>query len=202
MTRKPTENPYWHEFIKPLAFDCAAIEAMSLTAFEIALATRGAETLWNQDLEDFGEDPTWSHPLLVARYQSAAEERLSSIALTLATSYRAFDDQMADDDDFQSFKAKQQAEHGSFLITLNGNQIPETLRECCNKIIHTDDFRPIYDNGSQPRDEGVWSMTGEIELQGRMRGKTWSVVFDLFKFLEALLEVVDHLSVTSEDPAL
>lgn len=193
MARKPTENPYWHEFAKPLAFDCAAIEAMCTEAFEIALATKGLEALWNGDLQDFGEEPAWSHPLLVARHQEAAEERLSSMLLAMAASYRALDDQLKEEADFQSFKSKQQKEHGSFLVIYEGLGIPETLRECCNKIIHTEDFRPVYDNGSQPRDEGVWSMTSEIELEGKRGKVSWKVMFDLFSYLEAMLETVDHL---------
>ncbi|MCV6596460.1 MAG: hypothetical protein OIF40_05170 [Mangrovicoccus sp.] len=196
MSRSPNENPYWHEFKKPLAFDCDAIESMCLEAFEIALATRGVEAFWNDDLQEFGEDPAWSHPLLVKRHQDAAEERLSRILLTVAASYRALDDQLREERGFQTFKAEQLAAHGGFLTIYEGEEIPETLRECCNKIIHTDDFRPVYDNGSQPRDEGIWSMIGEIELEGKMRRKPWQVAFVLFSFLEAIHETVDFLQTT------
>lgn len=201
MARKPTENPYWHNFTKPIAFDCVAIEAMCREAFEIALATRGVEALWNDDLQDCGEETSWSHPLLVERHQDAAEERLSSMLLAIAASYRALDDQLKEKADFRSFKSRQQKEHGSFLTIYEGEGIPETLRECCNKIIHTDDFRPVYDNGSQPRDEGVWSMTGEIELEGKRGQISWKVMFDLFSFLEAMLETVYHLTIDTTSVA-
>ncbi len=196
MVQNPDENPYWHEYKKPLAFDCTAIEAMCREAFEIALATRSIEDFWNEELKDFGETPAWSYPLLVNRHQNAAEERLSSILLSMAASYRALDDQLRDDKEFRSFTAKQQTLHNGFLTIYEGEGTPETLRECCNKIIHTEDFRPVYDNGSRPRDEGVWSMTGEIELQGKLRKTDWKVVFDLFGFLEAMLETVDFLQTT------
>ena len=36
-------------------------------------------------------------------------------------------------------------------------------------------------------------MTGEIELEGARGKSNWSVSFDCFKFLEAMLETVDFL---------
>lgn len=74
-----------------------------------------------------------------------------------------------------------------------GTGIPDTLRECCNKIIHTDDFRPVYDDDSQPRDEGVWYMTGDIELEGKKGKASWKVSIGMFKFLEAMLEITSFL---------
>lgn len=193
MTRPPTENPYHHPFVKPLAFDCSLIESACLGAFEIAMTTRGLETFWNDDLADFGEEPAWSHPLLVEIHQKVAEERLSSILLQLAVSFRALDDQLEADAEFEAFKKELLEQQGSFITIYEGSAIPDTLRECCNKIIHTEDFRPVYDNGSRPRDEGVYYMTGEIELEGTRGKARWRVSFDLFPFLEAMLEVVAFL---------
>ncbi len=193
MTRSPTENPYHHPFVKPLAFDCRLIEATCREAFEIAMTTRSLETLWNDDLRDFGEDPAWSFPLLVESHHNVAEDRLSSILLQLAVSFRALDDQLENNSEFQVFKQDQLRIHGSFLVIYAGKSISDTLRECCNKIIHTEDFRPVYDNGSQPRDEGVYYMTGEIELEGTKGKVGWHVSFDLYSFLESMLEVVEFL---------
>lgn len=193
MARKPTENPYHHPFVKPLAFDCGFIQIACREAFEIAMTTRGLETFWNEDLQDFGEEPAWSFPLLVESHQENAEERLSGLFLQLAVSYRTLDDQLDEDASFRAFKREQLKMHTTFLTIYDGDGIPDTLRECCNKIIHTDDFRPVYDNGSQPRDEGVYSMTGEIELAGTKGRSKWAVSVDAFKFLEAMLEVVVHL---------
>lgn len=193
MTRSPTENPYHHPFVKPLAFDCRCIEAACRDGFEIIMTTRGLETFWNSDLEELAEEPAWSYPLLVNCHQNVAEDRLSSILLQLAVSYRTLDDQFEGHPDFDTFRRKQHQTHESFLTVYDGKRIPDTLRECCNKIIHTTDFRPVYDNGSQPRDEGVYFMTGEIELEGTKGRSKWSASIDVFKFLEAMLEVVDFL---------
>lgn len=199
MARPPTENPYHHPFVKPHAFDCDAIAEMCREGFEIIMATRGVETLWNGDLKDFGEKPAWSHPLLVQQHQDNAEERLSSILLSISASYRALDDQLKGDATFKNFKEGQLSIYDAFLTAYGEEEVAVSLRECCNKIIHTDDFRPVYDNGSQPRDEGVWSMTGEIELEGK-NGKTkWHVVFDAFSFFEAMTETINFLNIVIKD---
>ncbi len=193
MARKPSENPYHHPFVKPLAFDCDLIERMCRECFEIAMATQAIGAFWNDDLSDFGEESDWSFPLLVARHQETAEERISAILLSLSASYRALDDQLSGNSDFEKFKEDQLDLHTEFLTVYTGGKIPATVRECCNKIIHTEDFRPVYDNNSEPRDKGVYHMTGSVELFGR-RGKVeWELSFDLFTFLEAMLETVDFL---------
>ena len=199
MARPPTENPYHHPFVKPLAFDSDAITSMCREGFEVAMATRGLETLWNGDLNDFGEDPAWSHPLLVQLHQDSTEERLSAILLTISVFYRALDDQLKDDAGFAVFKKEQLAIHNAFATSYGDDEVQPTLRECCNKIIHTNDFRPVYDNGSQPQDEGVFYMTGEIELEGKIGNKTWNIVFDVFSYFEAMLETVEFLSEEQAD---
>lgn len=193
MTRLPTENPYLHPFVKPLAFDVLTIEAMSREAFEIVLATQGVEAFLNDDFEQVSEKSVWSHPLLIARHQGAAEERLSAILLSISASYRALDDQLRDEVDFNNFKSEQRDVHSNFMMNFDDTKLPTTVRECCNKIIHADDFRPVYDNGSQGRGEGVYYMTGEIELDGKKGTMRWSVSFDIYVFLEAILETVDFL---------
>lgn len=199
MVRPPTENPYHHPFVKPHAFDCGAIVEMCRDGFEITMATRGVETLWNGDLKDFGEEPAWSHPLLIQQHQDNAEERLSSILLSISASYRALDDQLKGDAVFKKFKEEQLVIYDAFLTTNGEGDVAVSLRECCNKIIHTDDFRPVYDNGSQPRDEGVWAMTGEIEIEGKKGRGSWNVVFDVFSYFEAMLETVGFIKIELED---
>lgn len=194
MTRDPTNNPYWHELNKPLAFDCIAVQSMCLEAFEILLATRGIDTLWNSDLEEFDEKPAWSYPSIVKLHQDEAEKRLSTIFLSIAAAYRALDDQLHDNGEFKTFKIDQLNTFGGLLTVYKGTNIPDSLRECCNKIIHTEDFRPVYDNGSQPRDEGVWYMTGELELEGIKSSDQWRVCFDMFVFLEAILDTIKFLN--------
>lgn len=193
MARSPSENPYHHPFEKPLAFDCTAVENMCRECFEIVMATRAIGALWNSDLEEFGEEPDWSFPLLVGQHQETAERRLSAILLSLAASYRALDDQICEERSYQLFKDAQKKLHQGLLVVYEGGAISESLRECCNKIIHADDFRPVYDNDSEPRDEGVYHMTGIVEVRGRRGKAEWLVSLDIFAFLEATLETVTFL---------
>ncbi|WP_417272907.1 hypothetical protein [Celeribacter halophilus] len=199
MARPPSENPYHHPFVKPLAFDCAAVENMCRECFEIVMATQAIGAFWNEDLDEFGEEPDWSFPLLVGRHQETAEIRLSTMLLNLSASYRALDDQIGNEPSFQLFRDAQKKKYQDFLVVYEGGPISDSLRECCNKVIHAEDFRPVYDNNSQPRDEGVYHMTGTVELQGRRGKSEWSVSLDVFAFLEAMLETVMFL--TSEETA-
>ena len=129
MAHPPTENPYHHPFVKPHAFDCDAIGAMCLEGFEITMATRGVETLWNDDLEDFVEESAWSHPLLVHQHQDNAEERLSSILLSISASYRVLDDLLMGDAAFKKFKEKQLAISGVDIQELNAKQLVAQLKD-------------------------------------------------------------------------
>lgn len=195
--RPPNENPYHHPYVKPLAVDLVEVERTTRDCFEIALASRSVGGFWNGDLEGFGEKNNWLFPSLMAAHLGTAEERLATSLAKLAVLYRALDDQLAEDEDYKEFKAKQANELSPFLIVFSGNGIPTTLREACNKIIHCEDFRPVYDNGSEPRDEGVYYMTGEIELEGRRGVKEWSVSVDLFNLLEGVMDTAHFLKVES-----
>ena len=190
--RHPTENPYWHPEAKPHTFDSAEISELCMRAFSVI--STSLDRYWNDDLEDLGEQNCWSYPRLVAEHQLTAERELASSLLNLAVRYRTLDDQLASDDDFQMFKEEQRESHGTFLTTHGKREVRDSLRELCNKIIHADDLRPVYDNGSVPRDEGVWVMDGCIELEGNYRGDEWSVTFIVYIFLEALLETADYVS--------
>ncbi len=191
--RPPNENPYHHPYVKPLAVDLEEVERIARDCFEIVLASRSVGAFWNGDLEEFGEKSDWSFPSLMAAHLGTAEERLSTSLAKLAVLFRALDDQLATDDDYNECKARLESELSPFLTAYSGEGIPTTLRESCNKIIHCEDFRPVYDNGSEPRDEGVYYMTGEIELEGRKGTKNWLVSVDLFNLLEGVMDTICFL---------
>jgi hypothetical protein len=190
MPRPPFENPYHHPCLKPHVFDHEAVSNLCRDCFEIAMATFGVGALWNEDLVEFKETPDWSFPLLVAQHQKTAEARISSILLSLAATYRALDDQLSEVIEFEDFIRKQKEDHVNFLTVYKGN-VRDSLRECCNKIIHAEDIRPVYDNSNEPQGEGKYHMTGTIELSGVFGKAEWVVSFGLFEFLEAMLETVD-----------
>lgn len=70
---------------------------------------------------------------------------------------------------------------GTFIAYLDKDQtnIALTFREACNKIIHADDVEYFKENSMS---EGL---SYEVKLYGSHSSKRWTVIFDIFKFLEA-----------------
>jgi hypothetical protein len=191
--RDAHKNPYWHEYEKRHVFDAAEVIHLCRIGFNTILATRNLPVLWNaEDLEE-GENPHWEYPLLVFHHQNTAEMDLSGILLKLAVAYRALDDQLKDIQPFKDFKADQYSAFGSFLLVYSDDEITGSLRECCNKIIHADDIRPVYSNNDEEEDKTVWYMTNTIELTGTRGKKEWSVSLDVLVFFEAMLETIQYL---------
>ena len=45
------------------------------------------------------------------------------------------------------------------------NALLDNIRTACNKIIHANSIRPIYDHLGVEVGEDIWYLTGEIELE-------------------------------------
>ena len=66
-----------------------------------------------------------------------------------------------------------------------------TLREACNKFIHAQEVRAIYEKVTREEDEQElrrWYLTGEIELTGTLGKKSWNAVLYVPPFLETVLD--------------
>ncbi|PWC93001.1 hypothetical protein [Azospirillum sp. TSO5] len=184
--RHPTENPYWHELDKPHVVDRDEIRNLCLDCLHVVLASGSMPALW---VDDDDEDPAWEFPNLAALHHRSAEAQLSRSLLKLAVLVRTFDDQCRETPGYLDHRRKIDGEQGPFGSFHEGDG-ELGIRESCNKIIHADDFRPVYDNGSAPRDEGVWSMDGIVELTGRERQRGWLVGLNVLAFLEAAIDLV------------
>lgn len=191
--RDAHENPYWSEYEKRHVFDAMEVTNLCRIGFNIILATRNLSILWNAEELENGQKPFWEYPLLVFHHQNTAEMELSGILLKLSVAYRALDDQLKGVKPFIDFQAKQLDDFGSFLTVYSDEKITDSLRECCNKIIHADDVRPVYGNNDEEDDKVVWYMANTIELTGSFRKNEWSVSLDAFVFFEAMLETIQFL---------
>src|SRR5262249_33616899 len=121
---------------------------------------------------------------LLKLYREGTERALSNILLKIAMLVRTRDDQIYEDDAVALHEAITQVtgEEGPLATVYDPKanaQDDPGLRECCNKIIHAEDFRPTYDNDSRPREIGGWAMDGQIELRGRKGKVEWSVALYL-----------------------
>lgn len=219
MTATPRGNPYWDEHYKPHSVDPDEIRSLCLRAFQIVMSSQGVASLYDHsddsDLEDPKVEPENEEagdieiPLLFALYRENSERLLSETLLKMAIFVRTLEDQVLGTDASERFK--------TFLSELNGEdgfgtvfEGPEglvmTLRECCNKIIHADDFRPVYDKDGASDVPGGWAMDGQLELEGMHGKKEWKAAIYLVDFLEAVLGFCNEVDawaakVASETPA-
>jgi hypothetical protein len=99
--------------------------------------------------------------------------------LQLAVSFRTLDDILNDDLEFQQIKEELDKEE--FLTCYDGKLKVRTFRECCNKLIHAGDVRPVYANDG----EGFY-MSSSIELTGQYQKEIWQVSFDVIRLFDAM----------------
>jgi hypothetical protein len=190
-------NPYWHLTTKPHVFDPVKVEELCVTVFETFSTSLAMASYYVDDAVDTDEEGGFEFPKLVSKHQEKAEAKISSSLLILSITYRALEEQLEDSEKFQQFKVDNATIFDEKLIYFVGDG-RKTLREACNKVIHAVDFRPVYDNGSMPRDEGVWGMDGQIEMEGMQSGKPWHVVISVLDFLEAMLDISDFVTMLRE----
>ncbi len=193
------DNPYWEsdgqthhlnlDSIKNLCFDLLNIfEASKPIAEELSASEALNEAHIN--LSDF--------PLAIL-HRELAFKKSSELLLQLALMIRTYDDQMRGCDQAKEYAAfKENNDSGDYIGTLEGKD-SFRIREACNKIIHAQEVRPIYDrtdinvfdseNGGMSQD--IWYLTGEIELSGKFGDKNWDAVVYLQPFLETCLSIIE-----------
>jgi hypothetical protein len=184
------KNPYWHDYYKPHVVDFDGIRWLCVEAFAILAASR---SLMGKPGDEIGGT-------LHDTFFRMAEGWLSEAFLSIAVKVRTFEDTLAATDnkkEYDEFIAAKVDDEQLGSIGAKGviERKNLSLREACNKIIHTKDFRPVYDNGSHGRDEDfAWGMEGTIELAGEMNGKAWDAWLNAEEFLSVCLELADLIS--------
>lgn len=192
------ENPYWHEYYKPHAVDFDDVRDDCFQAFSIISASH---SLMGRSSDEIGGK-------LHETFFRMAEERLARLFLSIAVQMRTFEDFLFAIDargEYEAFLAKTLEDEQ--LGTIGNADVQErtnlTFREACNKIIHSEDFRPVYDNGSNPREEDFsWGMEGTIELKGRLGKKQWDAWLFADEFLGTCLEIAEFAETASNGQAL
>ncbi len=187
------DNPYWHEYYKPHPIDFDEVRDLCFDGFSIIAASRSMAGLPGEEVGG----------ILHERFWQDAETRLSKCFLRLAVSMRTFEDALQGE--HRERYDKLIAEHsgdgelGSFGWKDRSDRPDLSFREACNKIIHAEDFRPTYDNGSNGREEDfAWGMTGIIELTGTLNKREWDVWLTAEELLSTCLEIADAFD-PSED---
>jgi len=194
------DNPYWESHgqehyvnihtIKSLCFELTNIFEASMALSEEMTASEYADAK-PAKIENFP---------LVELHQELAFKKASELLLQLALLVRTYDDQMKSSDDSEKYlEFSKVNDSGDYIGILQGAD-KFYLREACNKIIHAQEVRPIYERATQYVIESdnenlgqdVWYMTGEIELSGKFRGKKWEAVLHLQPYLETVLGLIKY----------
>ncbi|MBY2941422.1 hypothetical protein ACC755_21295 [Rhizobium ruizarguesonis] len=193
------DNPYWHPYYKPHAIDFDEVRDLCFDAYSIIAASHAIAGLPGDEVGG----PLHEY------FLRTAEARLSDCLLTIAVRMRTFEDILSDEAKSEYDKVVLEhtgnGELGSIGWNDSSDRVDLTFREACNKIIHTKDFRPTYDNDSNDREENyAWGMTGIVELMGKFGKREWDVWLTAEEFLSACLHianVVDPLPTEDEETA-
>ncbi|WP_143523867.1 hypothetical protein [Rhizobium rhizosphaerae] len=188
------ENPYWHEDYKPHLVDKAELKILCFDINNIVTASASQQGS-GEVLEEGEEKPGFS--FIERLMYEMAEAELSKKLLRLALLVRTFDDTLLRSDvadEYSSYKKEIEERNNGFGVTFEGKDgQTNTIRECCNKIIHADDVRPVYDTDDDRDDpKARWGMDGTLELEGEQGKTVWRISIFIIDLIEAILELIDY----------
>ena len=192
------DNPYWTSdgqehyvnlnSIKSLCFEiCNIFEASKSLANEMT-----ASEYADEEVAKIENIP------LMALHQELAFKKSSELLLQIALLVRTYDDQMANSEKSVEYKKfAEKNDSGGYIGVLDGKD-KFYLREACNKIIHAQEVRPLYERADQyviesensELGQDIWYLTGEIELSGKFNRKEWEAVVYTQPFLETVLVLI------------
>jgi hypothetical protein len=183
------ENPYWHHFVKAHQIELEEIKHLVFEIYNIVSASI--------QLQGDGMTEEHERAAITATQKlhfEMAETVLSKRMLQLALLIRTLDDvmdQFVEPEQYRVFRATMEKEFLGFGAVFEGDDsITNSIRECCNKIIHAQDFRPVYETNDERDDPNVrWGMVGSIEIRGRQGKKDWWITLNVFDFLEGALKL-------------
>ena len=125
-------------------------------------------------------------------------KELSSKLLDLSIKARTYDDQLKCSEIAGDYREHARNNDDGHYVGILDQKEEFYAREACNKIIHAQEVRPIYeridkyaDTSQEMQENDIWYLTGEIELKGKNGGKEWNAVLHTQPFLETLLSLVE-----------
>jgi len=200
LAKEKMENPYWTSDGQKHYVNLKAVKELCFDLLNIVAASKSiAEEIEYIEIEEDSPVNLGDFPL-VQLHREYAFKYTSENLLHLALIVRTYDDQMKESSTQESYlKHVEVHDTGDYIGTLS-NKEKFHLREACNKIIHATEIRPLYkridrmvcdamDEGKIGRD--IWYLTGEIELTGIFKSKSWDAVLHLKPFLEVCLAVTE-----------
>jgi hypothetical protein len=189
------ENPYWHPFYKPHTIDFDEIQDICFKAFCIFKAS--------QALEGFAPEGVIG-PIYDMFFQSA-EMKLNAHLLDLAVRMRTFEDVLSTHEMKGEYDEYIRSRLDHYDIgSLGASEAPAdrqdlAFRDACNKIIHAEDVRYVYNGSNAHDDDYSWGMTGIVEISGKSRGREWDVWLSLEDFLPLCTDIAQRFDSSASD---
>ena len=188
------DNPYWYSENNTHAIDRDVIRLQAYHLLNLFLANYGLAC------EHRFDDPK---DTLGQLHQDFYLSEITRLLVSIAVSVRMLDDQLKGGEDHAaSRKFVGEVDTGDYIGSYSEGAEPKPrfgVREACNKILHAETARPLFEEGGEPHasyeeseeEYRWWYLTGEIELTGhRQHGVKWECCLYVPPFLDVVLEVV------------
>ncbi|MFB2770398.1 hypothetical protein ACE1AT_14070 [Pelatocladus sp. BLCC-F211] len=194
------DNPYWYSEKHSHVIDISAIR---LNAFHLMNIFFASQTLASEHRLDDSEDN------LANLYCGFYRAEITRLLINIAINTRVFDDQMKSSDRKDKYlRHCDRVDTGDYIGIFQENEKNQEkfkIREACNKIIHAETVRPIFERGDFPHysideiddsdeDYEWWYLTGEIEMTGSriVKGETVNWFVNLFvpPYIETVIDLI------------
>jgi hypothetical protein len=208
------ENPYWktegtshYVDLQSIRLDCFDL----LNIFEANKALHESfELLRAEARVEENRELSIEDAVLLDLHLEFSHKRISQLLLNIASRVRTYDDIMAETG--EKYKAHASNNNGEDYIGAYSGNDKFGLRDACNKIIHALDVRPLYDHvdpvawpslvgaaagkatpaqSDAAQEETLWYLTGEVELKGKLGGKSWDATLYCQNFIEIILDRIN-----------
>ncbi len=195
------DNPYWSSEEQVHPIDPEEIRVLCFDLCNIFVASRGyAESFEHLELDEEREMRV-SDLSTYELHLKYAFPRASHMLLRIALLVRLFDDQMKQSEHRESYLRFIESDDGNYAGVLHPEDPtrPFGLRGQCNKILHAESIRPLFERWDRSHteesialrlDQDIWYLNGEVELEGSDKGQSWEAVLHIEPFVELVLERV------------
>jgi len=188
------DNPYWYSENNTHVIDRDVIRLQAYLLLNLFHANHGLA------YEHRFDDPK---DTLGQLHQDFYLSEITRLLVSIAVSIRMFDDQLKGGENPEAYVTfadeEDTGEHIGSYSEGGQPKLKSSFREACNKILHTETVRPLFEKADEPHasceesdEEYRWCyLTGEIKLTGHLqKGVEWECCLYVPPFLDVVLEVV------------
>ena len=183
------DNPYWSSSDNTHHIDLMEIKRKCFELLNIFWASESLSRhlSYLQEEDDYEEEITSDN--FYKLHTELSHVEISKLLLQIAFMLRTYDDVMLSSKDSRKYKIHRDKTSG---IDYLGN-FPDgsDIRTACNKIIHANSIRPIYDHLGIEVGEDIWYLTGEIELECSDKNQEHTYTLHTQDFISIVLDRIN-----------